>query len=212
MRAGVYGALLALACALLATTSASAAAQNGFLVAQPQPLTALSQPAARQSQSSAAQAASAPVISGINASALFIAPQAMWFPQMAAMQANGIQVVRTDADWQSIEPLAPGPLGPTYFFAQFDAWVSALALNHLRWQPTLFYVTSWGNPIVNYPAFEGYVRAVAGRYGAGGSFWSQNPELPYLPVQVYELWNEEDGPQWYIKPGDYAALYGAVHT
>jgi hypothetical protein len=28
------------------------------------------------------------------------------------------------------------------------------------------------------------------RYGQGGSFWRENPELPYLPVEAWELWNE----------------------
>jgi len=31
---------------------------------------------------------------------------------------------------------------------------------------------------------------VADRYGRGGSFWSANPSLPYLPVVQFEVWNE----------------------
>jgi len=30
------------------------------------------------------------------------------------------------------------------------------------------------------------------RYGAGGSFWRENPDLPYLPVRDWEVWNEEN--------------------
>jgi hypothetical protein len=153
-----------------------------------------------------------PVISGINGASLFGAPAVMWDPQLAAIQAQGVTTVRSDAPWGQIEPLAPGPLGPVFQFTNIDTWVLDLALNHIRWQPILDYGTSWGNPITNYPAFQAYVQAVAARYGAGGSFWAANPTVPYLPVQIFELWNEENGTQWPINAHDYGALYLAVHS
>jgi hypothetical protein len=119
-------------------------------------------------------------------------------------------MVRSDAPWAAIEPQAPSASGPTFRFASTDAWVGALARNDLRWEPILDYGTSWGNPITTYLAFEAYARAVATRYGTGGSFWTENPRLPHLPAQVFELWNEENGSQWYIKPQDYGALYGRL--
>jgi hypothetical protein len=41
-----------------------------------------------------------------------------------------------------------------------------------------------------YSDFVSYASAFAARYGAGGTFWSQNPQLPYLPVEQFEIWTE----------------------
>ena len=40
----------------------------------------------------------------------------------------------------------------------------------------------------------GYVWQLVRRYGANGVFWQQNPETPYLPVEVWEVWNEPNLP------------------
>ena len=36
------------------------------------------------------------------------------------------------------------------------------------------------------------LRQAAKRYGPGGAFWRENPELPYLPIRRWEIWNEEN--------------------
>ena len=33
-----------------------------------------------------------------------------------------------------------------------------------------------------------------------------------MPAQIFELWNEENTPQWYVSPQDYGPLYIAVHN
>lgn len=154
-------------------------------------------------------------MSAINGLSVSQLPQQLLGGQLAAIRANGIQMVRSDAPWGIIEPQAPSASGPAFHFGSTDAWVSALAENHLTWEPILGYKSSWGNPIVNYPAFQAYVQAVAARYGAGGTFWRQNPQLPNLPVGIFELWNEENNVNsslTYIPASDYAALYQAVHA
>ncbi len=30
------------------------------------------------------------------------------------------------------------------------------------------------------------------RYGPEGTFWEENPGLPYLPIRRWEIWNEEN--------------------
>jgi hypothetical protein len=98
--------------------------------------------------------------------------------------------------------------------------VRALAAAGLRWQPILDYATAWAatpgagqNPGVA-PAHVGdyvaYAKAFAARYGPGGSFWAQNPSLQQLPVNVFEIWNEPDLPQfWSPAPNlaEYAWMY-----
>ncbi|HZS16053.1 MAG TPA: hypothetical protein VFC09_15795 [Candidatus Dormibacteraeota bacterium] len=41
---------------------------------------------------------------------------------------------------------------------------------------------------------------MARRYGTGGDFWRANPTLTSLPVQTYEIWNEENWGFWQDYP------------
>ena len=46
------------------------------------------------------------------------------------------------------------------------------------------------------------------RYGPYGSFWRENPELPFLPIHAWEIWNEENIVTFSTRPdpGRYARL------
>ena len=70
-------------------------------------------------------------------------------------------------------------------------------------------------------AWDDYVREVVGRYGVGGTFWSDHPELPELPMREWEVGNEPNlaanNPGYVsadrnrgIQPGSYAELL--IHT
>ena len=114
-------------------------------------------------------------------------------PTLAAMRAGGATMLRGDATWASAEPTAPvAGQPPTFSWSAEDATATALARLGLRWYPVLdgppsWAVTSppsdsvWGVPS-DPSRFAGYARAFAARYGSGGSFWSANQQLPYLPV------------------------------
>ena len=39
--------------------------------------------------------------------------------------------------------------------------------------------------------WESFLRAAVAAT-AGGSFWEENPELPFLPIRHWEIWNEEN--------------------
>jgi hypothetical protein len=157
------------------------------------------------------QASASGVISAMNGESLSELPASDWNLQLTAMAAHGVQVVRSDADWGTIEPNPPGPSGPSWQFASTDAWVAALASHHLRWQPILDYNNSWTVATSDDNAFASYGQAVALRYGPGGSFWTQHPRLPDLPVQIFEVWNEENAQPWFINPLSYGPLYAATH-
>ncbi|HEY5815330.1 MAG TPA: hypothetical protein VIS95_03215 [Solirubrobacterales bacterium] len=38
--------------------------------------------------------------------------------------------------------------------------------------------------------WEAFLKAVVQRFGYNGSFWSENPSIPYHPVGAWEIWNE----------------------
>jgi hypothetical protein len=72
-----------------------------------------------------------------------------------------------------------------------DAVVQLTAAAHLRLYPMLGLPSSQG-PAADASAMASFVTSFARRYGRGGSFWAEHPELPYLPVESYEIGNEPD--------------------
>lgn len=71
------------------------------------------------------------------------------------------------------------------------------------------------HPPRDHGEYANYARTVVERYGAGGSFWRQHPELAPRPLQAVELWNEP----WHYKfwrpgpdPAAYARLVRAAAT
>jgi hypothetical protein len=158
---------------------------------------------------------------GMNAQWVFWGPKTSWDQHLTAMAAGGVKTVRFDATWATVEP-APPILGTHLFlWTTLDDVASAIAQHHMRWQPVLSYSTLWsssqpGTTIAppSHPAdFAAFARAFAARYGAGGSFWGQHPELDPLPVRAYEIWNEENIPTYWKPapdPGAYADLYAAA--
>jgi hypothetical protein len=173
----------------------------------------------------AASAAAPDDFFGVNGQNVFRAPQSQWDGELAAMAAGGLQVVRRDASWNSVEQNAPDPATGqhTYNWSQLDTQVAAMARHGLRWYPILDYSAPWATLTGNAfsaPARAGdYVAwsaALAARYGRGGSFWQAHPELPQLPVTAYEVWNEENTKYFWHEqanaPEAYADLYMATRA
>jgi hypothetical protein len=163
---------------------------------------------------------------GVNGQGLFYEPSDHWDAQLAAMAAGGLKVVRSDASWDGVEPQPPDPgTGQhTYQWGKLDAEVAAMSRHGLRWYPILDYSAPWaaqatGDPF-SPPAHAGdyvaWAQAVAARYGRGGSFWQEHPELTPLPVTSYEVWNEENSDVfWHPQaqaPEAYADLYLATRA
>jgi hypothetical protein len=101
-----------------------------------------------------------------------------------------------------------------------DAWVGALASHNLTWEPIVDYGVKWADastctwwcaPVTD-DTYAAFAQAVAARYGAGGSFWAQNPQLPYEPAQIFEIWNEENVSTFRVEPARFATLYTAART
>src|SRR5205814_4680090 len=85
------------------------------------------------------------------------------------------------------------------------------------------YTTLWDASIPGYdhspprsPAdFAAYGAAFASRYGTGGTFWRTHPTIPAKPIATYEIWNEPDGPGFWLptaQPDRYADLYLAARA
>jgi hypothetical protein len=163
------------------------------------------------------------VVSAVNAWALGPLTGTQLDQQFAGMAGAGVKLVRLDASWLTIEPKAPVYGVHAYNFSYFDYRVWLMAQHHLTWLPILDYSAPWAasvsgdwrSPPANDLMFAAYAQAVAARYGPGGSFWEQYPSVPYEPVRMYEVWNEENGGYFWdtgSDPGGYAALYLATRA
>ncbi len=141
---------------------------------------------------------------------------------LATVNTEGIGVLRMDAPWASAEPTAPAAGQPaTYTWTGLDATATALAQQGIRWYPILDAPPTWDSPVPSgsvwgvpdTAGFAAYAEAFAARYGAGGSFWAANPQLPQLPVQDLEIWNEENNPTFWpggADPAQFFTLYSAA--
>lgn len=141
--------------------------------------------------------------------------------QLRALRATGATVARSDAFWEASEPSAPTGGHHAFTWAFDDQIASALAMAGLRWLPVLDYTAPWAQSIPGQDhspprsagEYAAYAEAFAARYGPQGTFWAEHPELPQLPVQTFEIWNEPDNAEFWTPqpdPARYAALYAAA--
>lgn len=144
---------------------------------------------------------------------------------LSVLYTGGVRVVRSDMGWGQVEPAPPSGTGVHYYdWSKHDKWVTELAQAGLRLYPIIDYGTAW-NAVTpgkwqsrprDPQQYAAFAAAVVGRYGPAGSFWNEHPEVPRLPVQSVEIWNEENTQQfWYEQataPADYARMYVAARA
>jgi hypothetical protein len=118
----------------------------------------------------------------------------------------GIRDMRVGFAWPRIEPLPPINGHHRYKWTAFDSEIAALARHGIRPQANITQTPSWNadTSIIgalncghassfapkSIAPYAPLVKAVARRYGRGGTFWRAHPELTPLPVVRYEIWNE----------------------
>jgi hypothetical protein len=148
-------------------------------------------------------------------------PAATIAAQLRGLRATGATVARSDAFWEASEPTAPVRGHHAFVWTFDDQIATALATAGLRWLPVLDYTAPWAQSIAGQDHspprsaadYAAYAEAFAARYGPRGTFWALHPELPRLPVQTFEIWNEPDnGTFWTPRPdaAAYAGLYSAA--
>jgi polysaccharide biosynthesis protein PslG len=158
---------------------------------------------------------------GANVGLLFnsrLYPAVQIAAQLQALHQTGATVARSDAAWETAEPVPPSGRAHHYRWTFADIIVASLAAQGLRWLPIIDYSPTWAestpgqvhSPPSNPGDYAAFAGALASRYGPGGSFWRAHPQLPAQPVDTYEIWNEPDSPSfWYPTPNPtaYADLY-----
>jgi hypothetical protein len=139
---------------------------------------------------------------------------------LQAARAAGISHGRIDLPWDAVQPGGPSSVD----YAWTDRAMASLAAQSIEPTPMLGYSARWaattrGNdktPPSNLGDYVQFAKLMVGRYGPGGSFWQQRPDLPYLPVRRWEVWNEPNLPHAFWQsgrdPGQYARMYLATRA
>lgn len=142
-----------------------------------------------------AAAATPPGFFGVMADGPLLRPSVDLGREAALMRTSGVGSVRAAFYWRSLQPQSGGPIR----WAQTDRIVEAAARNGLPVLPVLVRAPEWAalgdtrEGAVPEPQLYGaFVGDAVRRYGPGGSFWAERPDLPALPVRSWQLWNEPD--------------------
>jgi hypothetical protein len=124
--------------------------------------------------------------------------------EIARMGAGKVGTLRINFVWGAVQPTEAAG----FDWSHYDAIIGAAAQQGIRVLPTVYSSPTWVASQTNHPPtggfrgpFGAFVRAAAERYGSNGTFWSQNPQIPKLPVIYWQLWNEMNSPSfWFRKP------------
>ena len=137
--------------------------------------------------------------------------------EIARMGAGRVGTMRINFVWSAVQPSEGAP----FDWSHYDAIFGAAAQQGIRVLATVYSSPAWVAPRANFPPtgkfrgpFQAFVQAAAERYGSNGTFWSQNPTIPKLPVIDWQLWNEMNSPSfWFRKPNakQYVSLLRVFH-
>jgi hypothetical protein len=115
------------------------------------------------------------------------------------MSEAGITSVRLPLNWIGVESQSPLAEEPNW--SGFDDEVALAAEADIRIMPFVTSTPDWvaTDPLVmpvhsswQRWAWSSFLRKTVARYGPGGVFWEEHPDLSYLPIRRWEIWNEEN--------------------
>jgi polysaccharide biosynthesis protein PslG len=130
--------------------------------------------------------------------------------EFALMREGGVGTYRLVISWPAVQPSPDAPLD----WSATDRLVTDLIENGMEPLPVLYGSSCFfvecevgdrgqasPRPPIDSPqarqAWMAFLTGLVGRYGPGGSFWSENPTVPRRPLSVWEIWNEPNVRQFY---------------
>ena len=148
-----------------------------------------------------------------------IAPEPLPGPHLLeTLGHGGAGTLRLNLAWSSVQAGPSAPLD----WSHYDPVIAGAARSGIHVLPTVYSSPLWAEPSPEtpplgaaLPRFQGFVKAAVRRYGSDGTFWSDHPDLPKLPVTNWELWNEPNSPIFWKPAPDaaqYASLLAAFHS
>lgn len=137
--------------------------------------------------------------------------------------AAGVEVFRQTFPWNEIEPREGD-----FAFGLHDQLVASAAKAGVQILPIIFNVRPGQGaepkrgvtitdtttmPPKDPATFAGFASVLVKRYGRGGTFWKEHPELPARPMTSWQVWNEPNlKAYWGGRPNqvEYTALLRAT--
>jgi len=126
--------------------------------------------------------------------------------QWARMRRSGVESVRLVFSWERAQPEAGVPPD----FSETDAVVERAARNRIRLLPVVLNTPGWaekypgrhGSPPEFASDYAAFMSALVARYGPGGTFWTERPDLPQRPLREWQIWNEPHLDFYWYTPSD----------
>lgn len=106
---------------------------------------------------------------------------------VAGQARLGVGIVRQPFDWSRVQDEG---------WAPYDDYVGRAATAGVSVLPILVRRPELGPPASN-GAYARFAGDAVRRYGPRGSFWLEHPEVPFLPVHAWQVWNEPNIPNWW---------------
>lgn len=141
------------------------------------------------------------------------APLTRQLPQFDLMTKSGVESIRLTFAWEVMQPVR----GRKPNFSGTDVKVRLAALRGIEVLPTVLYPPYWArkykrrthSPPKRNRDYARFIRSLIRRYGPDGSFWNENPHLPFRPIQQWQIWNEPNIPEYWTAPRK--SSYGWPH-
>ena len=139
--------------------------------------------------------------------------------EVQAMEESGVTTLRAPFYWWTAQPDKGQPPN----FEATDPLVEATARAGIELLPIVVGTPSWAarhpklrnSPPAGTATYAAFLKALIGRYGPDGSFWSDHPDVPKQPIEAWQIWNEPDHLHyWSDQPyaRDYVALARAARA
>lgn len=163
--------------------------------------------------SSAPRTASRPAgpLVGVMFNGPVLGPRVDLARQLDLAVSSGVESLRVGVDWSVMQPYSSAAAVPSADRSQFttvagvptqfsdlDRIVGSAARRGLPVLPVVVSTPSWsalqpsnpGSPPKSAATYASFLTALVNRYGPKGSFWSAHPDLPRVPIRMWQIWNE----------------------
>jgi polysaccharide biosynthesis protein PslG len=144
--------------------------------------------------------------------------------QFQRLKRGGVDSVRIPVEWGAVQANAGGDFN----WNGTDELVGGAATAGLEVFPFVTGAPSWAvrSVVVNRAAhamaphnlpvrsgvqktgWKTFLTEAVRRYGPNGAFWAANPAIPYLPIRIWQLWNEPNFKYFVARPNP--AEYGKL--
>ena len=141
--------------------------------------------------------------------------------QYQRVHRGGVDTIRLPINWATAQPSE----GAAFDWSATDSQVSEAARTGIDVLPFLAGEPAWAETLlpvgggVLVPAhlpvkgkaragWLAFCKAAVARYGSNGSFWAENPGVPFRPLRNWQIWNEPNFKFFVHKPNptEYAQL------